>query len=111
PPAERFIGNFDVLHFSDWMYPPQRGGVRSTMVHDLVPLHHPEWVHGRTHRMHAAKYRHAAKTCDVVMVNSHYTAEDVAETLGVARDRIHVAHPGVDEGFMPDGGRADLGRP
>jgi alpha-1,3-rhamnosyl/mannosyltransferase len=111
PPAERFVGDFDVFHFSDWMYPPQRGGIRSTMVHDLVPVHHPEWVHARTHRMHGAKYRHAARTCDVVMVNSRYTGDDVAETLGVARERIHVAYPGVDDAFTPDGDRLDLGRP
>jgi glycosyltransferase involved in cell wall biosynthesis len=111
PPAERFLGDFDVLHFSDWMYPPQRAGIRSTMVHDLVPLHHPDWVHRRTRRMHGAKYRHAAKSCDVVIVNSRYTGDDVAETLGVPRERIHVAYPGVDEGFEPEGERLDLGRP
>jgi len=107
PPVERFLGAFDVLHFSDWMYPPQRAGVRSTMIHDLVPLHHPEWVHARTERMHGAKYRHAARTCDVVVVNSRFTAEDVAETLGVERARIHVAYPGVDETFTPEGPRAE----
>jgi glycosyltransferase involved in cell wall biosynthesis len=111
PAAERFLGHFDVLHFSDWMYPPQNGGVRSTMVHDLVPLHFPDWVHDRTHRMHGAKYRNAARTCDVVMVNSTFTGDDVANTLGVPAERIHVAYPGVDEGFTPDGARADLGRP
>ena len=26
PPAERWLGAFDVLHFTDWMYPPQRAG-------------------------------------------------------------------------------------
>jgi len=51
PPLERWLGDFDVLHFSDWMYPPQRGGVRATTIHDLVPLRFPEWVHGRTVRM------------------------------------------------------------
>jgi glycosyltransferase involved in cell wall biosynthesis len=111
PAAERVLGHFDVLHFSDWMYPPQNGGVRSTMVHDLVPLHFPEWVHERTHRMHGAKYRNAARTCDVVMVNSRFTGDDVAETLGVPAEKIHVAYPGVDDGFAPNGARADLGRP
>ena len=110
PPAERLLGRFDVLHFSDWMYPPQRQGVRSTMVHDLVPLHFPDWVHERTRRMHGAKYINAARTCDVVMVNSHFTGDDVAETLGVAREKIHVAYPGVDDGFTPDGERVDLGK-
>jgi len=44
PPVERFLGPVDVLHFSDWMYPPQSGGLRSTMVHDLVPERFPDWV-------------------------------------------------------------------
>ena len=111
PPAERVLGPFDVFHFSDWMYPPQRAGVRSTMIHDLVPVHFPQWVHARTRRMHGAKYRHAARTCDVVMVNSRYTGNDVAETFDVPRDRIHVAYPGVEPSFAPEGERADLGRP
>ena len=107
PPVERFVGAFDVFHFSDWMYPPQRGGIRSTMIHDLVPLHFPDWVHRRTERMHGAKYRHVAQTCDVVMVNSEFTGADVATTLGVERSRIHVAYPGVDPSFTPDGSRAE----
>ena len=37
PPAERWLGSFDVLHFTDWMYPPQRSGLRATTIHDLVP--------------------------------------------------------------------------
>jgi glycosyltransferase involved in cell wall biosynthesis len=111
PAAERVVGPFDVLHFSDWMYPPQRSGVRSTMIHDLVPLHHPEWVHARTRRMHGAKYVHAARSCDVVIVNSRFTADDVVATLGVPLERVRVAYPGVEPGFTPDGDRLELGRP
>ena len=36
-PVEWLAGPLDVFHFSDWMYPPQRGGVRATTIHDLVP--------------------------------------------------------------------------
>jgi glycosyltransferase involved in cell wall biosynthesis len=111
PPVERALGPFDVFHFSDWWYPPQRGGLRSTMIHDLVPLHHPEWVHTRTLRMHTAKYEHASKTADVVIVNSRFTAADVVRTLGIPRDRVHVAYPGVDPAFTPHGGRREFGRP
>ena len=107
PAVERFAGRLDVFHFSDWMYPRQRAGTRSTMIHDLVPLHHPEWVHARTKRMHGAKYLHAAATCDVMIANSAYTADDVARTLGFPRERIHVAHPGVDPVYTHDGARAD----
>jgi glycosyltransferase involved in cell wall biosynthesis len=111
PPVERVVGALDVFHFGDWMYPPQRAGLRSTMVHDLVPLHFPQWVHSRTERMHAAKYRHIAGACDVVVVNSAYTGDDVAITLGIERSRIHVARPGVEPAFRPDGDALDLGRP
>ena len=83
PPVERFLGPFDVLHYSDWMYPPQRGGVRATTVHDLVPLRFPEWVHARTRRMHTAKYRDLGR-CDVVFANSAFTAREVTELTGRA---------------------------
>jgi glycosyltransferase involved in cell wall biosynthesis len=77
------------------------------MVHDLVPLHHPEWVHARTERMHGAKYAHAAQTCDAIVANSRYTADDVAATLHFPRARVHVAYPGVDRVFVADGPRAE----
>lgn len=111
PPAERFLGSFDVLHFWDWMYPPQRSGVRATMIHDLVPLRFPQWTTRRTRSMHTAKYRNAARTCDVVFVNSRFTGTDVVELLGVPRERVRLAPPGVGPSFRPEGDRADLGGP
>jgi glycosyltransferase involved in cell wall biosynthesis len=111
PPAERLLGSFDALHFSDWMYPPQRSGVRATTIHDLVPLHHPAWTTSRTRSMHSAKYRNAAATCDVVFVNSAYTGRDVETTLGVPAERIRVAHPAPKRVFRPDGRAADLQAP
>ena len=111
PDAERLLGRFDALQFSDWMYPSQRAGLRSTVIHDLVPLHHPELVTPRTRSMHGRKYRHAARTCDVIFTNSRYTADDVAATLGIAAKRLVVAPPGLDPGYSPQGAAADLGRP
>jgi glycosyltransferase involved in cell wall biosynthesis len=110
PRAERFVGDFDVLHFTDWMQPAQERGVRATMIHDLGPLHFPERVHPRTYRMHTANMR-AAKSCHVVFTNAEYTANDVVETLGIARERVRVAYPGVDAAFRPDGGRHERDRP
>ncbi|MGH3133722.1 MAG: glycosyltransferase family 4 protein [Gaiellaceae bacterium] len=111
PPTERLLGPFDVLHFSDWMYPPQRAGVRATTIHDLVPLRHPEWVTPRTRSMHGRKYRDAARTCDVVFVNSAYTGRDVTDMLGVPAERVLVAHPAAKDEFTADGPASDLGAP
>ena len=102
PGAERFVGSFDVLHHSDWMRPPQRTGIRATMIHDLGPLRYPERLHPRTVRMHTTNAREARK-CDLVFVNSEYTAADVADRLAIPRERIRVAYPGVSDLFTPDG--------
>jgi glycosyltransferase involved in cell wall biosynthesis len=110
PPAERFLGAFDVLHFSDWMVPPQRAGVRATMIHDLGPLRYPERLHPRTVHMHRRTAREAAK-CDIVFTNAEFTAGDIVEQLGVPRERVRVAYPGVDPRYRPDGDRRELGRP
>ena len=110
PAVERFVGQLDVFHFSDWMYPPQRDGLRATTIHDLVPIRHPEWVTRQTRRMHRAKYRASAE-CDVVFVNSRYTGRDVEEYLGERCPPTVVAYPGIDPRFRPEGPRADLGGP
>ena len=106
PTVERLVGPLDVFHFSDWMYPRQRAGVRSTIVHDLIPLRHLEWVHPRTRRQNVAKYRHTARTCDVIVTISEFTANDIADRLGFPRERITVAYPGVDDRFSPGSGEA-----
>ncbi|MFL5919190.1 MAG: glycosyltransferase family 4 protein [Gaiellaceae bacterium] len=110
PPAERFLDEFDVLHFSDWMRPPQRSGLRATMIHDLGPLHFPEHLHARTVRMHRATAREAPN-CDVVFVNSEFTARDAAERADVPRERIRVAYPGVGPEFSPEGASSETGSP
>jgi glycosyltransferase involved in cell wall biosynthesis len=111
PVVERAVGPLDVFHFSDWMYPAQRHGLRTTTVHDLVPLHFPERVHLRTYRMHTAKLENAVRTCDIIFANSRFTASDLHERLSFPRDRIHVAYPGIEPRFEPEGPRAELGAP
>ena len=110
PPVETVVGPLDVFHFSDWMYPVQRGGVRVTTVHDLVPLRFPDLVERRTLRMHRPKYE-ATRSCDVVIAISRFTAGEVGELLGVPEELVVVAYPGIDPLFRPDGERAGLGGP
>jgi len=111
PAAERLLGPFDVLHFTDWMYPPQRSGVRATTIHDLVPVRFPEWTTKRTQSMHGRKYANAARTCDAIFVNSAFTAAETTELLGVEPARIRIAPPGVKDVFTADGPAAGLGAP
>ena len=103
PRLERIVGAFDVFHLSDWLHVPQRTGVRAVTIYDLSPLRFPEWSHGRTRRLHGRTYEEA-KRADAVFAISRYTARDVEQGLGV---EPHVAYPGVDARFTPEGPRAD----
>jgi glycosyltransferase involved in cell wall biosynthesis len=109
PVVERLAGRVDAFLFSEWMYPAQRGGVRATVFHDLIPLSHPEWCTARTISMHSRKAQNAVRTCDVVFANSHATADDLISLLGIERERIVHAPPGLEPGLGPDGPSADLG--
>ncbi len=109
PAAERLLGSFDALLYTDWMTPPQRSGLRATTIHDLNPLHHPEWCTRRTIAMHRRKDDDAVRNCDVIFTNSRYTAGDAAATLGIEPERLVVAHPGVGGEFCREGDRADFG--
>ena len=93
------------------MTPPQRAGLRATTIHDLNPLHHPEWCTPRTIAMHRRKDSDAVKACDVVFTNSQFTADDATASLGIEAERLVVARPGVGRGFRPDGERATFDRP
>ena len=111
PPAERWLGKFDVLHFTDWMYPPQRRGLRATTIHDLVPLHFPEWVTPRTRSMHLAQVpqRRPDLRRDLRELCLHGRRRRGDARLPARR--VVVAHPGIGAAFTADGEAADLGVP
>jgi alpha-1,3-rhamnosyl/mannosyltransferase len=61
--------------------------------------------------MHSRKYAHASETCDVIVVNSEFTAAEVVELLRFPREKVCVAHPAINPLFRPDGPERDLGGP
>ena len=66
------------------------------------PIHHPEWTTARTLAMHAPEVpQRGARSATSCSCNSEYTGRDVAETLGVAPDRIRVAHPAPKDVYRP----------
>ena len=86
--------------------------MRATTIHDLVPLHHPQWTTRRTQAMHGRKYRNAARTCDVVFANSAFTADDFAADARASRASACWSHtPAIGAEFTADGEAAELGAP
>jgi glycosyltransferase involved in cell wall biosynthesis len=98
PLLELLGGRAGAFLSSDWLYPRQRAGLRVAVVHDLVPLLHPEWTTPTIRRMHAGRLGDVRRS-DVVIVNSRRTAEAVREHLDLPVGLVVAAAPGVDERF------------
>lgn len=77
-PIERFIGEIDVLHSSDWSQPPARA-LKVTTVHDLFPLKFPKLTHPKIVSTHLARLKWVLKEVDWVIVPSQTTKNDLEE--------------------------------
>lgn len=72
------------------------------VVHDAVVLSHPEWFSRAYAAWHVAALRMIVRRADRLIVPSEFSAGELVDLAGVARDRIHVVPGGVDERFSPD---------
>ena len=96
---ERFSGDVDAFIDSEWFRPRQRGGVRLTIVHDLIPLLFPEWVSPRTRKAHLRSLKQISARVDHIVANSEATKRDLIENIAISADRISVAYPGADANY------------
>lgn len=95
PSAERLAGSsFDVVHSLHPLLMPSRDAAQVVTIHDLNFLRYPERTRAEIRRDYPALARQHAHRADRIIVNSQYTAQDVAQTLEVPVERITVCRPG-----------------
>ena len=100
PTLEAITGKVDAFVDSEWFHPRQASGKRISIVYDLGPLLHPEWVDEQTRRFHLRTLDSLKQRADRIVCISEATANDVVRELGVDRERISIVYPGVDEAFF-----------
>ncbi len=100
PTLEAITGKVDAFVDSEWFHPKQASGKRISIVYDLGPLLHPEWVDEQTRRFHLRTLDSLKRRADRIVCISEATAGDVVRELGVERERISIVYPGVDEAFF-----------
>lgn len=94
PPVEWLAGPVDLVHAATPVAIPSRAPVVLT-IHDLHFLRHPERMSAEMRRDFPALVHAHAGRAPAIVVSSAYTAADVARTLGVPPDRIHLCPPGA----------------
>lgn len=69
--------------------------------HDLVPLHYPKQIPFR-HRHYLLHFLpRFLRRADRLLTVSEYVARDIAQTCGIATEKISAVHNGCREGFKP----------
>lgn len=76
---------------------------RIVLLHDLIPITHPEYCRPGDGEKHRARGINTLRLASRVLVNSHYTADALsafAAREGLSHPPIHVAHLGLEQDFL-----------
>jgi glycosyltransferase involved in cell wall biosynthesis len=89
----------DLLHSTDFI--PPAWGARHTVitVHDLNFLHYPDYLTADARRYYNNQIEWAVRRADAILADSNATRQDLLSLLGVAPERVTVAHLAADERF------------
>lgn len=99
-PIEKFIGQIDIFHTSDWTEPPSKCP-KVTTIHDLTPLLFPDETHPKIIATHKRRLAWVKKESKVIIVSSKTTKKDVMNHLGIPEKKIRVIYEGVSQEFQP----------
>lgn len=97
---KNFLGDFDILHSSDWIQPPTTAK-KVTTVHDLVIYKYPQFSHPNIIETHKKRLYWVKKECDIVIVDSLATKSDLINLLKMDQAKIEVVYPGIGTEFQP----------
>lgn len=99
-PIERFIGQIDVFHSSDWVQPPTHAK-KVTTYHDVVPLKYPQWSHPKIVEVHKRRLNLVEKEIDMVIAVSNATKKDLLKVSNIPEKKIIVIYEAAGEQFKP----------
>lgn len=102
-PIEKFIGEFDVLHTSDWIEPKtaNKNTKKITTIHDMVPFLFPTTLPKRIITNHKRKIVLVKKETDVIICPSQTTKEDIIKFMAVDPSKIKVVQEAASSIFRP----------
>ncbi len=97
PPAfERLAGAADVYHFPNFILPPLGNSAAVATIHDVSFLRFPETTERGNLRYLRARIGATAARADAIITDSRFSADEIHDLLGVAREKLHPIHLGVD---------------
>ena len=99
PRLDRFTGPVAVVHVLSPVTPVPTRAPMVVTIHDLLPLHYPEWYDAGPRWSNTRALRYAAEHAVAIVTPSEAVAANVRDDLGVPADRVAVVPEGVDPSF------------
>ena len=103
PAVERFVGDVDVVHGTNFVVPPTRSAARVLTVHDLTPVRFPELCDPGS-RSFPGLVRRAIRQGAWVHTPSRFVADEVEADFGADPERVRVVYHGVGSARLVPGG-------
>ncbi len=101
-PIERWTGNIDLVHATDFVLPPVRRTTRTILtVHDLSFVHVPETTSPGLKRYLDAVVPRSVSRADHILADSQSTKDDLIKIYNTPADKVTVLLSGVDSRFRP----------
>lgn len=106
-PIEKFIGEVDIFHSSDWTQPPSIAK-KVTTYHDVIPIKYPRWSTPKIVGVHKRRLKLVEKEIDFVIAVSESTKKDLLEVTNIPKEKIKVIYEGPSANFkLQTKGRID----
>ena len=102
-PIEKFIGEIDIFHSSDWTQPPVASShtKKVTTVHDMIAYLFPSSVHPKIVSAQKRRLAHVQEEVDVILADSQTTKDDLAKFLQIDQGKIKVVYLAASGEFKP----------
>lgn len=101
PPLDWFLGPADLFHFPNFVRSPLRRGRSVTTIHDVSFLRFPEHAEPANLAYLRSRIKDTVIRSDAILTDSAFSADEIADTLGVPRHRIFPTPLGLDPGLGP----------
>jgi glycosyltransferase involved in cell wall biosynthesis len=98
--ADVLCGKTDLFHAGQLFVPAARRAAVVVTVHDLTPIHFPEY-HLRSNLFSISSIRRRISRADLVIADSSNTAKDLLDAGLVSNQKVRVIPLGVQECFRP----------
>ena len=102
-PIEKFLGEVDVFHSSDWTQPPVRSQrtKKVTSVHDMIAYLFPSSSHPKIVSNQKRRLKIVKAEVDAIITDSETTKEDLVKFLEIPQEKVTVVYLASSVIFKP----------